>query len=253
MSSHKADLIEQLIDKRMSELVKDYMGNPDGIPKEKIQQQLKKAYKDASDLDLITKEEFQDLTHKEEIMKSIPQESKVELENTGKRYIPIVHPDVIKEFQEHIKILEDSKLPQEAEIMRKAMMNQCYNEVESGKINTIPQPDKKVGTGEFKPSKLEDVVDKVMGERKAIPVPEFKETVWQKIKNVLHIGKGHEVRKQEHAQKFAKDNIKPAIPKDLIDKAKSIGAKAKTDPPSRSSTPPSNPVSQKRDSGGPRL
>lgn len=41
----KTDLIEKVIDKYMSDLVKDYMGNPDGIPKEKIQEQLKKLIK----------------------------------------------------------------------------------------------------------------------------------------------------------------------------------------------------------------
>lgn len=56
----------------MSALVESYMGNADGIPKEKIQDQLKKSYKDASELGWITKEEFQDLTHKEEIMESMP-------------------------------------------------------------------------------------------------------------------------------------------------------------------------------------
>lgn len=204
-------------------------------------------------MDWITEEEFQDLTHKEEIMESIPQESKIILEDTGKRYIPIMPSLIIESYEAIIESQEKRGSYQDAKDTREEMMKGCYREVGIGEIKTISQPDKKVGTGEFKPSKLEDVVDKVMGERKAIPVPEFKETVWQKIKNVLHIGKGHEVRKLEHAQKFAKDNIKPAIPKDLIDKAKSIGAKAKTDTPSRSSTPPSNPVSHKRDSGGPRL
>lgn len=253
MNTQKADLIEQLIDQRMSALVESYMGNPDGIPKEKIQDQLKKAYKDASELGWITKEEFQDLTHKEEIMESIPQEPKMELENTGKSYVPKVPSEIIETYELLIKSFEKSGSYQDAKNTREEMMKSCYDEVENGKINTIPQPDKIVGTGEFKPSKLENAVDKVMEGKETISVPKFKETVWQKIKNVLHIGKGHEARKQEHAQKFTKDNIKSAIPKDIIDKAKSIGAKTKTDAPSRSSTPPSNPVSKKRDSGVPNF
>lgn len=239
MSTQNKDSLEQLIDEHMSALVESYIGNPSGIPKKEIQAQLEKAYQDASDKGLITKEEFQDLIRKEEIMESIPQEAKIGFENKGKVYVPKVHPDVIKEYEEGIEAFKEGGFLKEAENMHKRMMKKCYDEVEDGKITTIPQPDKIVGTGKFKPSKLDKVVDKVMGGREVISVPEFKETVWQKIKNFLHIGKGHEARKQEHTQKFVKDNIKAPIPEDVMDKAKSIGAKAKAEnntisPPNKS-------------------
>ena len=248
MSTQKADSVEQLIDEHMSALVKSYMGNPEGIPKKEIKEQLEKAFQDALDQDLITKEEFQGLTHKEEIMESIPQEDLVDLENTGKSYVPKVHPDVIKEYQEGIEAFRESGFLEEAENMHKKMMKRCYDEVETGKVNMIPQPDKIVGTGKFEPSKLDNAVDKVMEGREAISVPEFKETVWQKIKNVLHIGKGYEARKQEHAQKFAKDNI--GIPKDVMDKAKSIGAKVKVDSPVSPSSQSLNTQNGRNTGGG---
>ena len=118
-------------------------------------------------------------------------------------------------------------------------MENCYQEVGTGKVNEIAQPDKIVGTGKFKPSKLDNAVDKVMEGKESISVPKFKETVWQKIKNALHIGKGYEARKQEHIQKFAKDSIKSGIPKDVLDKAKSIGTKARianTNSPTKKTT-----------------
>lgn len=240
MSTQNKDSLEQLIDEHMSALVESYMGNPSGIPKKEIQAQIEKAYQDASDKGLITKEAFQDLIHKEEIMESIPQEAKIEFENTEKTYVPKVHPDVIKEYEEGIKAFKESGFHKEAENMHKRMMRKCYDEVENGKINTIPQPDKIVGTGKFKPSKLDSVVDKVMGGKEAISVPEFKETVWQKIKNFLHIGKGHEARKQEHSEKFVRENIKPSISAEVMDKARSIGAKAKAENAISSSSKPFN-------------
>lgn len=220
--------VEQLIDERMNALVENYMGNPNGIPKQEIQKQLEAAFQDAHSQGLISDTELQDLTHREEIMESIPQEARVEIENTGKEFVPKVHPSVIKEYQEGIEAFESAGLNEAAEDMRKKMMENCYQEVGTGKINEIAQPDKIVGTGKFKSSKLDNAVDKVMEGKESISVPKFKETVWQKIKNALHIGKGHEARKQEHIQKFAKDSIKSGIPKDVLDKAKSIGTKART-------------------------
>lgn len=235
MSIEDSNPVEQLIDERMNALVESYLGNPDGIPKQKIQEQLEAAFKDAHSQGLISDTELQDLTHREEIMESIPQEARVEIENTGKEFVPKVHPSVIKEYQNSIAVFESSGFPEAAEDMRKKMMENCYQEVGTGKINEIAQPDKIVGTGKFKPSKLDNAVDKVMEGKETISVPKFKETVWQKIKNALHIGKGHEARKQEHVQKFAKDSIKSGIPKDVLDKAKSIGAKAQS---SSISSPP---------------
>lgn len=156
MSTSENNTVEQIVDERMNALVENYIGTPDGIPKNKIQETL-----------------------------------------------------------------------EAADDMRRKMMEKCYQEVGTGQIDEIAQPDKIVGTGKFKQSNLDKIVDKVMEGKENISVPKFKETVWQKIKNALHIGKGHEARKQEHIQKFAKENIKPGIPKDILDKAKSIGKEAR--------------------------
>ncbi|MEM6339216.1 MAG: hypothetical protein AAF673_04765, partial [Pseudomonadota bacterium] len=150
MSSEGSNPVEQIIDKRMKALVESYMGNPNGIPKQEIQEQLEASFKDAHSQGLISDTELQDLTHREEIMESIPQEAKVEIENTGKEFTPKVHPDIIKEYQEGIEAFESAGSPEAAEDMRKKMMETCYHEVKTGKINEIAQPDKVVGTGKFK-------------------------------------------------------------------------------------------------------
>lgn len=227
MSTSENNTVEQIVDERMNALVENYIGNPDGIPKNKIQETLEAAFTEAHSQGLISEKEFKDLTHKEEIMESIPQEAKIEIKNTGKEFVPKVHPSVIKEYQEGIAMFEDNGFQEAADDMRRKMMEKCYQEVGTGQIDEIAQPDKIVGTGKFKQSNLDKIVDKVMEGKENISVPKFKETVWQKIKNALHIGKGHEARKQEHIQKFAKENIKPGIPKDILDKAKSIGKEAR--------------------------
>ena len=93
-------------------------------------------------------------------------------------------------------------------------MENCYQEIGTGKINKIAQPDKIVGIGKFNPSKLDNAVDKVMEGKETISVPKFKETVWQKIKNALHIGKGQKARttttssppKQTHKNQVGRNN-----------------------------------------------
>ncbi len=214
MSIEDSNPVEQLIDERMNTLVESYMGNPNGIPKKEIQEHLEAAFKDAHSQGLISDTEFQDLTHREEIMESIPQEARIEVENTGKEFTPKVHPSVIKEYQEGIEAFENAGFSETADDIRKKMMENCYQEIGTGKINKIAQPDKIVGIGKFNPSKLDNAVDKVMEGKETISVPKFKETVWQKIKNALHIGKGQKARttttssppKQTHKNQVGRNN-----------------------------------------------
>jgi hypothetical protein len=209
--------IEDLVDKEMNDLVNTKLESGEKITDKEITAKLTKAYKEANKLGLITEGQLEELTKGKEITESVPQEPKIETVITGEaKKIKEEYSDfhTLETLEESAEILESAGLTKDANKLREK-----YTEiVEIGEIKKIPQPDKIVGTGVLEPSKLEESVKKAMGGKKSVSVPEFKESTWQKIKNFLHVGKGHEARKQEHVKKFSKD---------LINQAKNIGARAK--------------------------
>jgi hypothetical protein len=209
--------IEELIDKNINALVNAKLESGEKITEKEIIKNLTEAYEEANKLGLISEEDFKDLTQDMEITKSIPQESKIEFENTGTNTIvknEYSQKYDLKQVEQGAKDLEDIGLIKEANEFREK-----YTEsVSAGEIKKIPQPDKIVKTGKIEPSKLKKSVKEAMGGKESVSVPEFKESTWQKVKNFLHIGKGHDARKQEYVKKISKD---------LIDQAKNIGAKSK--------------------------
>lgn len=114
----------------------------------------------------------------------------MELKNTGKSYVPKVPSEIIETYKLLIKLFEKSGSYQDAKNTCEEMIKSCYDEVENGKINTIPQPDKIVGAEEFKHLKLENAVDKVMEEKRLFRFLNLRKLYGRKLRTFYILVKG---------------------------------------------------------------
>ena len=250
----QAGALEKIIDQHLSDLVALYSGGRADITSKVITSALKGAYQKALADKVIDKATYKEFTVGEANTDSVPQDSLYEKRLDGTKLVAKEGPkgkeDFYKDIEEVFQGLMDRHLDagdsEAADKVKQEIEEMCYTKEDVYKDVEVPQPNKDIPNGTFKPSKIEQAVQDAMMGKDNISVPKFKETVWQKVKNALHIGKGHEARKQEHAKSFSEDKVKPLLPQDLLDTAKKIGKTTIGDSASKKSTSQSRPPSESR-------
>ena len=158
----QAGALEKIIDQHLSDLVAQYTGDRADITSKVIASALEGAYQEALKNKVIDRATYDEFVVGEENTNSVPQGSLYEKRLAGTKLVAKKDPkgkedfykDIEDMYQDMLKIHTDAGDSEAADKLKKEIEDMCYTKENVYEAIEVPQPNKDIPNGTFKPSKI---------------------------------------------------------------------------------------------------